>query len=278
MAANQFYPSNIPNAGTSQTREHLTRSSYLFVGPDSPANRRYPLNDAQGNAAPADVGANWTPFCNISIGNLPTNGPAAVSTTYVVNAAGAGTVAGAAVPLNTATNGLVVVGLNGGNALVVTDFPRALTYVSSSASDTGTILLTGYDQYKSLQTELITLNGTTPVPGKKAFVYIQSVTPVSATLVGNLSIGTSQIFGLPMAADPGSFDASWKVIAGAQTADAGTFVFADRTNPATSITGDVRGTYSPAAAPNGSTIYFLNYAPSLGAHLKVNSTYGVQTA
>jgi hypothetical protein len=278
MAANQFYPQNIPNSSTSGTREHLTRGSYLFIGPDSPANRRYPLNDAQGlDSSGPDVGAQWQPFCLAYIGNLPTGGPAAVSTTYVVNVQGAGVTPGNPVTLNSA-NSEVITGLNGNNAVVVTDFPRAFTYVSSSASDTGTILLSGYDMYKSPQTEQITLNGTTPVAGKKAFVYVASVTPVSATLVGNLSIGTSQVFGLPMAADPGSFDASFKVIAGAQTADAGTLVFADRTSPATSVTGDVRGTYSPAAAPNGSTIYVVNYAPSLGAHFKTNSTYGVQPA
>ena len=284
MAANAFWPQNIPNASTSGTREHLTRAQYLFIGPDSPANRQYPLNDAQGNPAPADIGARWNPFSKVTIGSQPfgaaASGPAAVSTTYVVNVAGATVVAGANVTLN-ATNSEVIVGLNGSGALgavVVTDFPRALTYVSSSASDTGTILLTGYDQYKSLQTELITLTGTTPVAGKKAFVYIASVTPVSATLVGNLSIGTSAIFGLGMAIDAGSFNSSWKLISGAQTADAGTVVFADRTSPATSTTGDVRGTYAPAAAPNGTTAYVLHYFPAMGPHLKTDSTYGVQTA
>lgn len=265
-----FYPANIQNAISGATRNHSTRATYQFIGPDSPANRRYPLNDVEGLDSSVDVGARWWPLANVNLGT-----PAVASTTYVVNAA---TVSAAGNATLNSTNEETITGLAGGALLVVTDYPRALQYVSSNAGDTTqTVTVTGYDQYKSLQTELITLNGTTPVLGLKAFVYIQSVA-VSATMAGTLSVGTQNVFGLPMAVDAGDYEAAVKVVSGAQTADAGTLVFADRTSPATSTTGDVRGTYAPAATPNGSTTFRVRYFPALGPHLKTTSTYGVQTA
>jgi hypothetical protein len=114
------------------------------------------------------------------------------------------------------------------------------------------------------------------VQGKKAFWAISTVT-VSAALAGNLSIGTSNGLGLPVAVDAGGFipASSGKIIAGAVTADAGTVAYADRTNPQINTNGDPRGTYTPAAAPNGTTQYFLQYAPTIGYTNKTDSTYGL---
>ena len=65
-----------------------------------------------------------------------------------------------------------------------------------------------------------------------------------------MTIGTTDILGLPLRA----FDAGYMVRMGWNNAlanDAGTFVVADMTTPATSTTGDVRGTYVPSSATNG---------------------------
>lgn len=257
----------VPSQKTNGTREHISRASYFWVGPGSPPNRQYPLKDRQGLNSGPDVGAkiNWITNANLQ-------SPATASTTYVVNAQA---VAGAGAVTTTTANNTTVTGLNGGNPVVTLDVPRALQYVSSNSGDTTqTVTVSGYDQYKQAMTEVVTLNGVTAVIGKKAFVYVSTVT-ASAALTGNLSVGTSNVLGLPMAVDAGDYDAAVKVISAAQTADAGTLVFADRTTPATTSTGDVRGTYTPAAAPNGTTQYLVRYYPSLGLDNTIYSTYGL---
>ena len=65
-----------------------------------------------------------------------------------------------------------------------------------------------------------------------------------------VTIGTTDIFGLPVRC----IDAGYVVKVGWNNAlaqDAGTFVAADMTNPATATTGDVRGTYKPSTASDG---------------------------
>lgn len=132
------------------------------------------------------------------------------------------------------------------------DVARAISAVSSNAGDTTqTVTVTGTDYYGQAQTERLTLNGTTTVNGKKAFRTITQVA-VSAALTGNLSVGTTDIFGLPYVVTDGGYllRTGW---AGAVADNAGTFVAADTTSPATLTTGDVRGTFVPTgSAANGS--------------------------
>lgn len=245
----------------------ISRASYYFAGPDSPANRRYNLADVEGlfSVGPI-VGAPWSVFANIYLGT-----PALGVSTYVVDAqaaSGAGSV-----PLNSTNEGSYN-GIDGGALVVAIPNPRALTYVSSSADDTTqTVTVYGYDQYSMAMTEQVTLNGVTSVPGLKAFQFVASVV-VSASLAGDLSVGTSAVLGLPVAVDPGSFEAAVKVVSGVQSADAGTFAPAIRT-VATISSGDVRGTYAPAVALNGADGIYVRAFPAIGGHLKSTSTYGV---
>src|SRR3974390_3271180 len=75
---------------------------------------------------------------------------------------------------------------------------RALRIVSSGAGDTTqTITTRGFDLYNYPMSETLSLNGTTSVAGKKAFKYILSCTP-SANTAGNISVGTSDIYGMPL--------------------------------------------------------------------------------
>lgn len=129
------------------------------------------------------------------------------------------------------------------------DAPRAVQIVSSNAGDTArTITIRGLDDLNQPMTEIITLNGTTPVFGAKAFKRIISY-QASVALAGNLSIGNSKILGLPFHL-PG---AAW-VLREEQdgaVATAGTFVAGVNTIPS-GTTGDVRGTWTPNATLNGS--------------------------
>lgn len=134
------------------------------------------------------------------------------------------------------------------------DVPRNLTYVSSSAGDTTqTVTVRGFDVYGVPMTEAVTMNGVTPVVGKKAFSVVTSY-QASAALAGTLSLGTGVVFGMP-------FVLNRKRLAFAENVDdatvtTGTFVIADAATP-TATTGDIRGTYAPSAAPNGAHIYEL---------------------
>ena len=137
----------------------------------------------------------------------------------------------------------------------VTDAPRALQVVSSNAGDTArTVTIRGFDEFGNAMTEVLTLNGATPVLGKKAFNTVVSY-QASVALLGNLSIGTQNVFGLPVVLDQVG-NIIKENTDGAVSGTAGTYVAADFTLPS-GTTGDVRGTYVPNTAPNGTHYYDL---------------------
>ena len=138
---------------------------------------------------------------------------------------------------------------------------RALQYVSSSASDsTATLTVKGWDIFGVPMTETVTLNGTTPVLGKKAFGFIQSVTTGVATLVGNVSVGTTDTLGIHFRADAFSYLQIY-VNDALITANTG-FTKADVTPVATATTGDVRGTYTMQTASSGAVRVVIHVVPS----------------
>lgn len=134
------------------------------------------------------------------------------------------------------------------------DIARNITYVSSGAGDTTqTLTVRGFDRYGIAMTESVTLNGTTPVVGKKAFFTVNSY-QASAALAGNLSLGFGVVFGIPVILERKRFAFAENV--DDATVTTGTFVVADVSVPI-ATTGDIRGTYAPATAPNGAHIYEL---------------------
>ena len=137
-----------------------------------------------------------------------------------------------------------------GVATIGDPFGRALQFVSTNVGDTTqTVTVTGTDFLNNPMTARVTLNGTTIVNGTKAFKTITQVA-VSAAMVGNLTVGTSDKLGLPIALATANLvaHAGWN---SALARDAGTFVAADATLPATNLTGDTRGTYQPSTATDG---------------------------
>ena len=143
------------------------------------------------------------------------------------------------------------------NALAYTnDVPRAMQVVSSNAGDTTqTVTIYGKDIYGAAMQENFTLNGTTAVLGKKAFSLITGY-KASAALAGNLSIGNTNILGLPVHLPSAGF--ILKELQDGAVATAGTTVAGLRASGgATATSADVRGTYTPNSAPNGSRVYEL---------------------
>jgi hypothetical protein len=134
-----------------------------------------------------------------------------------------------------------------GTTVLQLNTPRALQVNTSTTARA--ITISGYDYFGQAMTETITvITAGTAKFGAKAFYQIASATiNGSATAV---TIGTSDIFGLPLRC----IDAGYIVKVGWNNTlaqDTGTFVAADMTNPATSTTGDVRGTYKPSTASDG---------------------------
>lgn len=129
------------------------------------------------------------------------------------------------------------------------DVPRAVSLTSAGNISGVNFTISGYDVYGQPMTQTIAGPNANTVNTLKAFWQIVSIA-VSGAVGTNTSAGTSDVFGIPVAViDAGYFDrVGW---AGVLAADAGTFVAADTTSPATAATGDVRGTYKPSSASNG---------------------------
>ena len=144
--------------------------------------------------------------------------------------------------------------INGASAtggVATFDYARTVNVDSTDVGDTTqTVTVTGTDYWGQAQTETIALNGTTLVAGQKSFKTITAVA-VSALLTGNLTVGNEDVFGLPYRVTDAGYllRTGW---AGAVANDAGTFAAADTTSPATATTNDVRGTYAPSSAADGS--------------------------
>jgi hypothetical protein len=138
---------------------------------------------------------------------------------------------------------------NDGVAVIQLDVPRAVSIFLTTGGTPRQHIVTGFDYYGLPMTESITTVAAATTNGKKAFYQITSVVGIGGGSVTAVTVGTTDIIGLPVRV----FDVSYisSVKAGALVDDAGVFVAADMTNPATNLTGDVRGTYVPAAANNG---------------------------
>lgn len=154
---------------------------------------------------------------------------------------------------------------------VTFDVPRAVQILSTNAGDTTQVAtVTGFDAYGQPMSEAITFNGTTARSGLKAFRRVTNIA-VSAALAGNGSAGSTDVLGLPYRALSRNY--VFTAYDGAQVTT-GTFA-AGVTTTATTTTGDVRGTYVPPSATNGTR--------RLTIHLSVDVTsqvtaYGVTQA
>jgi hypothetical protein len=136
-----------------------------------------------------------------------------------------------------------------GAAVVTTaGTPTGLTYTLGVAPVTVTV--SGFDYYGQAMSEAITSSAavSTAVNGLKAFYVITTVS-VSAATGTALTVGTNNVLGIPVRVANVAYVGTVKSN-NTLAQDAGTFVAAD-TATATTTTGDVRGTYTPATASNG---------------------------
>jgi len=151
-----------------------------------------------------------------------------------------------------AGTGTTQVVLNSGAVVIQLDCPRAVSITIGTGTITDrAVTVTGFDFYGQALSEVIQTGTTqsTTVNGKKAFYQVASVT-VANTVGGTLAVGTADIFGCPVRVTNLGYVGTlgWN---NALARAAGTFTTADSTTPSTT-TGDVRGTYAPANAADGS--------------------------
>lgn len=132
------------------------------------------------------------------------------------------------------------------------DVARCVT-VTSGGNDTGiTFLIRGYDIYGQAMSQALTGGNGAAATTTKAFYSVISITP-SAAVATTASAGTSDVFGIPVALTNGVYlsGVKWGTAITALGNDTGTLVLAVATTPATTTTGDVRGTYAPSTASDG---------------------------
>jgi len=136
--------------------------------------------------------------------------------------------------------------LNNGTTVIQLDLPRAIKVNCSTTARAFTV--SGYDYYGQSMTETITVAvAGTAVTGKKAFFQVSGVTIAGSATAA--VVGTSDVLGIPVRVFNVAYVASVKSN-NTLAQDAGTFVAADMTT-ASATTGDVRGTYTPATASDG---------------------------
>jgi hypothetical protein len=133
---------------------------------------------------------------------------------------------------------------------------RGVSVTSNNAGDTGwTMTVAGYDIYGAAMSEAIAVTANSVAYGKKGFKFVKSCTPTKGgggSSTGTLSVGTSDVIGLPLRSD--YFEDTlihWN--AALLTANTGWLV-ADTTATATTTTGDVRGTFQLGTAGGGTGV------------------------
>ena len=121
---------------------------------------------------------------------------------------------------------------------------RNLTVTAASiGSGTTAFLVTGYDVYNNLMTELITASGTTTVGGNKAFKYISKVAVQTGATSGtpaNVSVGVGNLIGFNFRSD--KWEYSDIFFSGGFAINNTGWTSATTVVPSTNTTGDVRGT------------------------------------
>jgi len=147
----------------------------------------------------------------------------------------------------TADTAMTINGALASGGVATFDVPRN---VVAAWTTTATLTVTGTDVDGNTIVE--TSASGTAMAGKKAFKTITSVVP-SANITG-ATVGSGDVFGLPVFLD--NVTNVIKEVEDGAAATAGTLVAGD-TAVATATTGDVRGTYDPNSAADGSKEFEL---------------------
>lgn len=137
---------------------------------------------------------------------------------------------------------------------LVRNLARAITLTSAANLSAINFTITGLDYHNRVIVQTLAGPNANTVTTLKTFQAVYSVT-ADAAVPSNVSVGTSDTFGLPMRCGVRGFlSARWDTGA---TEDAGTFVASSNVALPTPSTGDIRGTYTPSSASNGTRLLVL---------------------
>lgn len=133
--------------------------------------------------------------------------------------------------------------------------------ITSGGNDSGIVFtVNGYDIYGFPMTEAITGPNATLASGKKTFKFITSITH-TGSVATTVTIGTGDVFGFPLRSD--FFSENEIFYNSAQITASTGYLAADSTSPATTTTGDVRGTYGVQTASDGTKRLAIFATPSV---------------
>ena len=136
-----------------------------------------------------------------------------------------------------------------GTTVLQLDCPRAVSIFLTTGGTARAYTVAGYDYYGQPMSEVITTVAAATTAGKKAFYQITSVTGAGGGSVTAVTVGTTDVLGLPVRVTDGGYlcHVGWN---GSFSVDTGALAVAV-TATATTTTGDVRGTFLPSTATNG---------------------------
>ncbi len=174
--------------------------------------------------------------------------------------------AGAADLALTAGTGATAITLPDGTAAVQLDTPRCVTLTVATTNQSAlTFVIYGIDQYGQRMTFSMSGPNNNTVATTKAFKIVYRVTVSGQIATNGVSVGFNDKLGLPFRVTDVCYVQSVKW-ATTLAQDAGTFVAADTTSPATATTTDVRGCYTPSSAANGTRRLVMTIAlPALAS-------------
>ena len=245
-------------------------SDDIFLGP---AYAPGPQSYAPGNPAPMERGVG--PMGRVFVFDIV---PLTLQAAGLASSQNPGS--GAAFAL-TAGTGVTARTRADGTIEYVLDVPRCVT-ITAAGANTAAYRVEGYDQYGQFMTANVAAPSSSTVATTKAFKTVTRVVNTNAAAGANgLTVGFNDKFGLPVRVTDAGYIVSVKWN-GALADDAGTFVAADQTDPATAATTDVRGCYTPSAnASNGVRRLVMAIAvPAIGCGPQATriGAYGVAQA
>ena len=173
---------------------------------------------------------------------------------------------------------------DGANLTGIMDVPRNISGVVTHSTTTVamTVLITGTDENGMAMSELLTFAATATsiaAAGKKAFKTVTAIaiTAVADAEANTLNMGWGDVLGLPYLLT--QKNAVTYLMDGIPQVT-GTITAGVTTDPATTITGDVRGTILPATATNGTRRYggWMTAIPVSERNNSALSAYGVAQA
>jgi hypothetical protein len=212
----------------------------------------------------------------------------ALLTAQIINAAGYA-------PLRVAPTGGVSVNNETSETLWVLDEARAITVTGVAGTTLAQVTVWGYDiRGVPMMERRDGPVGATTVTFQKAFKAISKIY-FSAGTTANVTIGTSNVFGMPyrivnssqiLKISFNNFDylfgttnasaAAMYTITGGALTNSGAFTFADNTSPATATTGDVRGTFAPTTLADGARQMLVSMNQN-GQDLSYLNKYDINT-